>query len=148
MQSARGVVFIKDQILLVYRELDDRKFYTFPGGGMLINESEEDCVKREIFEETGVIVKVIKKVYINERHGHISHYYLCDYVSRSVGNGKGPEFTSKFYKDKGLYKPMLVDIQKIATIPLMPLEITEKLLDDYKRNGRELRNRVKVVKCK
>jgi len=36
--------------------------WTFPGGSIERRESPEDAVRREVFEETGIIVKPLKKV--------------------------------------------------------------------------------------
>ena len=65
-QRARGIIFYDNKIISMYRELDNRIFYTFPGGGMEEGESETECVVREIFEEFGLAVKPLKKVYVYE----------------------------------------------------------------------------------
>jgi 8-oxo-dGTP diphosphatase len=53
--AARGLVQEQDKILFVS---DDGEFWYLPGGQLEYNESLSDCVKREIYEETGLQVKV------------------------------------------------------------------------------------------
>ena len=59
---ARAIIINNGKLVSMYREREGRRFYTFPGGGMEGNETEEECVKREVFEEFGLIVKPIKSV--------------------------------------------------------------------------------------
>jgi len=37
----RGIIFIDGKLVSMYREFQDRVFYTFPGGGLEGNETEE-----------------------------------------------------------------------------------------------------------
>lgn len=57
--AIRGVIIKNDKILLVH--LKKKNEFKFPGGGSNGNESIENILKREILEETGGIVKVIRR---------------------------------------------------------------------------------------
>ena len=127
----------------MYREFDNRTFYTFPGGGLEGNESEEECVTREVLEEFGLNVKPIKKVYTYENQRSIEHFYTCEYISGSFGTGIGEEFQNN--TNKGFYKPTLLEIKDIVNLPLMPQEVAQAFLKDYIENGNLLRNDVKIV---
>ena len=128
----------------MYREKEDRKFYTFPGGGLEAGETEEDCVRREVFEEFGLVVKPVKKVYIYESERSIEHFFLCDWISGKVGDGRGEEFQPD--RNKGIYKQTTVEIAKIPNFPLMPPEVAAALIEDYNKNGPALRIRAKKIK--
>jgi len=56
----QGTILREDQILLIkHREhKSGRAYWIIPGGGCEAGESEEDCVCREMFEETGLTVSV------------------------------------------------------------------------------------------
>lgn len=142
----RAIIFVDGKIVSMYREYLDRIYYTFPGGGMNADETEEDCVKREVFEEFGLIVKPTKKVYIYENEISIEHFYICDWISGEFGTGHGEEFMAS--NKNGIYKPCMIEISKIPELPLMPPEIASVFYDDYLKNGKELRNDVKVIKIK
>ena len=81
--GCRGIVKKEDKYLMVHVLKMD--IFTFPGGGVEENESLEECVKRELLEETGIEVKVIeKKVSITEYFSDsvwTNHYFICDIIN-------------------------------------------------------------------
>ena len=139
----RAIIIHDDKIISMYREREGKVFYTFPGGGMEENETEEDCVKREVFEEFGIVVEPIKKVYICENQISIGHYYLCEWVGGEFGTGQGEEFDKN--NNNGVYKPTMINISDIPNLPLKPPEIASLFYEDYMKNGKELRSDVKYV---
>ncbi len=137
---ARAIIIKEDKLLSMYRERDGRIFYTFPGGGMEGQESEEDCVKREVFEEFGIVVKPIKKLYTYESQNSIEHFYLADWISGEFGSGEGEEFDEN--RNNGVYIPKLIKIEDIPNLPLMPPEVANVFYEDYTKNIN--RDKVKV----
>jgi 8-oxo-dGTP pyrophosphatase MutT (NUDIX family) len=112
------------------------EYYVFPGGGLEENETFEECVKREILEELGIEVKVIKKLYEKNNNEVIQYVYLCEYVSGVFGTGTGPEFSGDpKYADRGDYIPTIVKKEDIENIRLVPEEFKNKLLEDLKNNN-------------
>lgn len=79
----------------VIKRKNFREYYTFPGGGLEENETLEEGVKREIKEEFGINVKVIKKLYemYSEKFNQREYFFLCEYESGVFGTGNGPEFS-------------------------------------------------------
>lgn len=109
------------------------EYYVFPGGGLEDDDaSVEDGVKREIREEFGIEVDVIRKQYENIIPGELAEYiYLCEYVSGEFGTGSGPEFSNDpAYADRGEYLPEIVDKNKIKDLPLIPQNLKEKIVKD------------------
>ena len=140
---ARAIIIHEGKMVSMYRERQGRVFYTFPGGGMEGTETEEECVKREVFEEFGLIVKAIKKVYTYENKNSIEHFYIADWLSGEFGSGEGEEFEEN--RNNGVYIPKLIEISDIPNIPLMPPEVASAFYDDYTKNGKDLRNDVKFI---
>lgn len=138
---ARAIIIQDDKIISMYREISGRIFYTFPGGGTEGNETEEECVKREVFEEFGIVVRPIKKVYTYESQKSIEHFFLAEWLSGEFGTGQGEEYQEN--RNNGVYVPKLIVISKIPNLPLMPPEVAKAFFDDYMKNGKELRNDVK-----
>lgn len=80
--GAQALIYLKERkrVLLVKRR--DFPVWTLPGGQLLFNESPEAAIKREVFEETGV------KIRIKEYLGHyivwyfppagLTHLFICD----------------------------------------------------------------------
>ena len=137
----RAIVFYNKQIMSMYRELNGTSFYTFPGGGMEHNETEIQCIQREMLEEFGIVVKPIKKVYIYENQRSIEHFYVCQWQSGEFATGKGEEYQQG--QTNGIYKPMLIDIQNLPKLPLMPSEVATEFYNDYSQNGQNLTDNIK-----
>lgn len=83
--DVRGVVFREDKLLLV-KELADGG-WTLPGGFIDVGEPPSRAVEREVWEESGYLVKATKLLAVFDRnqHGHppyIFHLYklfiLCE----------------------------------------------------------------------
>ena len=112
-------------------------YYTFPGGGLEENESLEQGTIREIKEELGINVKIIKKLYELEK-GEVNkkeYFYLCEYIGGEFGTGDGPEFSNNpKYIDRGKYIPEIVSRHDIENICLLPTEIRDKFIQDVKNN--------------
>lgn len=110
-----------------------QEYYVFPGGGKEGNETFEEGTIREVKEEFGIDVKIIKKMYeeYSELFNQKTIYYLCEYISGEFGTGTGPEFSNNpEYIDSGKYIPEIVKREDIEKIPLMPPEIKEKFVKD------------------
>jgi len=80
--ACRGILKKDDLYLMVF--VKEMGIFTFPGGGLEIGETLEECAKREMMEETGIKVKVLeKKVSITEYFVEsvwTNHYFICEYI--------------------------------------------------------------------
>ena len=129
-----GIIFMDDGIALMHRvgvvkRKDMQEYYTFPGGGLEKGETLEEGTIREIKEEFGIDVKIIRKLYEmeSEKFKQKEYFFLCEYVSGKFGTGEGPEFSNNpKYIDSGKYLPEIIKLKDIKNIPLLPLEIKEK----------------------
>ena len=119
----------------VIKRKDYQEYYTFPGGGLEENETPQDGVIREIEEEFGIKVKVIKKLYEikSEKFNQLEIFYLCEYISGTFGTGTGPEFSNDpKYIDSGKYLPEIIPQDKIKDILLLPQNVAKMFLEDLK----------------
>ena len=63
--SCRGLVLHEDKILL--QNIDGRDFWNVPGGGFEHTDaSVQDCVEREILEETGMRTEAGRLLFVQE----------------------------------------------------------------------------------
>lgn len=137
-----GIIFMKDGIALMHRKdvkkrNDFQEYYTFPGGGLEEGETPEEGTIREIEEEFGIKVEIVKKLYEMEskKFNQKEIFYLCKYISGEFGSGTGPEFSNNpDYADSGKYIPEIVKIQDIEKILLLPSEVKDRLIADLKAN--------------
>lgn len=85
---AVGIVIKGEQILLLmWRKSGTKEYWTFPGGGVEGNETIEECVMRELHEETSIKIRIKKllyrQTYLQDDGTFMSEqfFYLCGYVS-------------------------------------------------------------------
>ena len=137
-----GIIKINGGFALMHRKnvkkrKDIQEYYTFPGGGLENGETLEEGVIREIKEEFGITVKVVKKLYEmeSEKFNQKEYFFLCEYVEGKFGTGDGPEFShNPKYADSGDYLPEIIKKEDIEGLLLLPPEIKEKFVNDIK-NG-------------
>ena len=98
----QGAVIRGDHILLIkHRERESgREYWVLPGGRRTPGETGEACVRREISEETGLIVSV-GGLLLDEGipSGFYERYrtYLCEVVSGEAEPGGEPEADATWY---------------------------------------------------
>lgn len=90
--DVRGAVFKENKILLV-KEIADGK-WTLPGGWADPNETPSESIEREVFEESGYLVKArnIIAVYDRTKQGHTPffpfHVYKIFFMCELTGGKK------------------------------------------------------------
>ncbi len=138
-----GIVSMNDGFVFMHRKnvirnKDYQEYYTFPGGHLEEGETLEEGVIREIKEEFGIHVKVVRKLYEleNNKLNMKEYFFLCEYVDGEFGTGDGEEFSNNpAYKDSGEYIPEIVRRENISSLVLLPLEIKEKFVQDLKEEN-------------
>jgi ADP-ribose pyrophosphatase YjhB (NUDIX family) len=106
--DVRGGVFQEDRILLVREKSDG--LWTLPGGWADVGESPGEAVIREIREESGFAVRVIKLAALFDRnkHGHppmLFHAYKAFFLCGIVGGHAAPSLETseaEFFGRDGL----------------------------------------------
>lgn len=83
--SVTGVVVRPDGLILAIKRADDGRWVP-PGGVLELDESPQDGVVREIYEETGIKVNPIRLtgVYKNMRLGVVSLAFRCEVIGGEV----------------------------------------------------------------
>ena len=137
--GVKAALLVEQSILVILRDnkpdIPWPNTWELPGGGREGDETYEEGTLREIKEEFGINVKIVKKLYeeYSEKFNQTTIYYLCEYVSGEFGTGTGPEFSNDpKYIDSGKYIPEIVKREDIERIPLMPPDIKEKFLEDIR----------------
>lgn len=83
--SVTGVVVRPDGLILAIKRADDGRWVP-PGGVLELDESPQDGVVREIYEETGIKVHPIRLtgVYKNMRLGVVSLAFRCEVIGGEI----------------------------------------------------------------
>jgi ADP-ribose pyrophosphatase len=89
-----------DEVLLIrHRQTDDgRTYWLLPGGGIEPPETPEQCVEREMREETGLTVRAERLLLDVASPGpwyDREHTYLCAPLAGDAAPGDEPEFVEQ-----------------------------------------------------
>jgi 8-oxo-dGTP pyrophosphatase MutT (NUDIX family) len=128
-ECALGIVFSKDRskVLLIKRR--DIPIWVLPGGGIDDHETPADAAVREVFEESGLRVKLIRKTGeyapVNLLTAR-THVYECYPIGGTLQNGDESLETAFFALDE-LPKPFLeLHLEWIADALLNRSHVIEK----------------------
>jgi 8-oxo-dGTP diphosphatase len=131
MRNRGSAILIEgSRVALIKRVKADCIYYVFPGGGIKEGETPEDATKREAYEELGVQIN-IKEYFGTVDYNGTQYYFLADIVSGVFGSGQGEEILN-FEGDRGIYKPMWVEINTLSTINVRPKEMALKINNLFK----------------
>lgn len=115
-------VLIEDNKLLLSKQYDG---YDLPGGGMNIDETIEDGLKREFFEETGLTVELLQPVHVETSFFKPSHskihgdeFWNCPMIYFLVKKISGELSTANFDIEEQEYADMAewIELEKINSI--------------------------------
>lgn len=117
----------------VIKRKDYQEYYTFPGGGLENGETPEQGVIREIKEEFGIDVKVVRKLYeiYSQKFNQRELFFLCEYLGGEFGTGTGAEFNNDpKYANCGKYIPEIVKKEDVQDILLLPTDVRDLFIKD------------------
>ena len=90
---ATAVLIEEGRILLVEQRVSDSRGWSLPGGALEPGETLEECVVREVEEETGLSVRVADLLYLADRIVDDRHVVHITFEVERVGGRlrAGPE---------------------------------------------------------
>ena len=94
--GCRAIIVANGKILLSHEV--NTGVYLSPGGGLESGEAPEECVVREVREETGYVVRVLHPfVNVNEYfydRVFVSNYFVCNIIARKNRALPKPKFST------------------------------------------------------
>jgi len=126
-----GTIIVKENKVLLLKRVNAHGEGTwgFPGGHLEFNEELEDCVNREVMEETGLEVRDIKylgltnDIFAREGKHYITIFMVCNWKS---GNAeiKEPDKCTKldWYSWEELPNPLFLPIENLVKQGINPLK--------------------------
>ena len=93
----QGAILQDDKMLLIHHTEHEsgRSYWVIPGGGREAGETEMACVRREMWEETNLVVTVerllVETTIPNDPFNKTRKTYLCTIVSGQASPGYEPE---------------------------------------------------------
>ncbi|MFA6197715.1 MAG: NUDIX domain-containing protein [Patescibacteria group bacterium] len=130
MTHARASLIIinLNKILLIHRIKNDTEYFVFPGGSVEDGENLTDAAVREAKEETGLNVKLGKKLwqYRNDFDNRDNHYFVVTKYSGELKLGR-PEIERVSNNNKYILE--WHSLKALNDIKLFPVEIKERVID-------------------
>jgi ADP-ribose pyrophosphatase YjhB (NUDIX family) len=142
--SARAIIIHKDKVLLIHRIKNGREYFIFPGGGIEPGETIKDATIREVKEETSCEVAYLSTPYRVIFDNDTDNYFsVCEYISGVPKLSDGTNEVEDLKKLEGsLFVPEWHDISHVSKLQVLPIEISDWLLEDIRvgfKNKREAR---------
>jgi ADP-ribose pyrophosphatase YjhB (NUDIX family) len=83
--ASRAIIIENDQMLLMRRNKDGSQYFTLVGGRKEDDETVEQCLIREVREETGLEIKEYRQVYFEPHKSPYNnqHIFVCTVQSHS-----------------------------------------------------------------
>jgi 8-oxo-dGTP diphosphatase len=120
--TARAVVVRGTQILLMHRRKDGREYFVLPGGHVEEGETVEETVVRELYEETGLHVRIQRELArLYNPFDESEHVYF--HVEAEAGEPVlgGPEVDRQCTDN--YYALVWHELAQLHEIPLQPKEL-------------------------
>ena len=129
MGRARAIVIQDDAVLLIERCRGGRTYWVFPGGGIEPGETAADAARREVAEETGLLVEIQRRVAIVTFPTVRQHFFLASLTGGTIGTGTGEEVTGKFDPGQGTSLPVwfpLADLDGHEVLPVAVVQLVKQ----------------------
>ncbi|MDD5749795.1 MAG: NUDIX domain-containing protein [Patescibacteria group bacterium] len=135
IQRSRAIIIQGQKILLVKRTKPEEVYWACPGGIVEKGESLEQCLIREVKEETGLDVLAGDLFFqmLSQKpgfEGQREYFYLADVVGGKLGTGTGPELIPNS-KYPGKYEFKWYDLAIVSDLDLRPKEIKKIILNKF-----------------
>jgi len=125
MRIRAGCILIEqNKLALIERLRGDRHYFTFPGGGVDEGESHEQAAVREMEEELGLHVKVIRKIADVRFDGNLQIYFLAEKIIGEFGTGTGEEY-GEYDPVHGTFHPRWMELDEVLNNNVLPRELRE-----------------------
>ena len=96
---------------------NENSVFQFPGGHLEKSESFNDCLKREVLEETGIEVEdseiegpFMKVIFKNKDWPEVGKNRKCDIYYYVINTNKNPDLTKTNYTENGLKNNFKIEV--------------------------------------
>ena len=134
MRTRSAAILIHDNSLaLMERHRAGLHYFTFPGGGVNEGETPEEAVVREVHEELGVKVRVLRLVAKVWFRGNPQFFFLVEQMGGEFGTGTGEEYSSERDPARGSYKPLWMPLADVPARNVLPHSVAGLVIRSHPR---------------
>lgn len=137
--GVRVIILLEDGIVLVqHSKPDEVPFYVLPGGKIEIGETVIEAGIREVKEETGLDVTILRPLYVRKIPGSpVEFYLLAQYISGEMVLGTDPELDHKQVLSGILTIAPEALAASMDTFLMVPRIVQQRLAEDLKWESAE-----------
>lgn len=123
----RGICVHEGRIVVIRRQKKGEEYIVLPGGGINRDEPEAKAVEREIAEETGVVVRALRRVLVIPESEEFSrhHIWRCEFVSGEPHLDPNSEEAQRSIPGVNTYEPCWMDVEEVRKV-VLPRAAAEK----------------------
>lgn len=132
MRKAVRAIVIKDgKLLVMHRNKFGKEYETLPGGSIEVGESYEQALLRELQEETSVVVKPERLVFVEQAGDPYGTQYvfLCSYVSGEPQLAPDSEEALINKLGQNLYEPKWVAVSELSNLPFLSEKLKGMIME-------------------
>lgn len=132
--AVRAIIIHQDKLLVLHRNKFGQEYDTLPGGNIELGETAEQALVREVDEETTIVFKNPKLVFIE--HAGVpygtQHIYNCEYVSGEPVLKPGSEEDHINKLGQNLYRPEWVSLKDLENRPFLSAPLKRAIIGAYR----------------
>lgn len=135
-KAARAIIIENDRILVMHRNKYGSQYFTLVGGRLNDNETPEQALVREVYEETGIRVRAGRPVFIEEHAAphNVQYIYLCEVEAH--GDAAIQETSEEGEMNKygaNTHQPSWVSKGAFANLPFRTPQLQEAIVKAFKK---------------
>lgn len=129
-----AVIIEEGRLALIRRRRDGLVYHLFPGGGVEPGETAEAAAVREVWEELGLRVEVLRLLAELEFSGDRQLFFAARRTGGVFGRGNGPELTSP-PAGSGTYEAVWLRLAETADADVRPESLARAIVRDPGLSG-------------
>ena len=117
---AVAILLENGRVAMIERRRQGSLFYVFPGGHVEPGELPVEAVVREVKEELGLDVRVVRLLAESTYAGRPHQYYLVERTGGEFGSGTGKELSRPAESERGSVTPAwlaVADFERLVVYP-------------------------------
>lgn len=136
-KAARAIIIENDRILVMHRNKSGSQYYTLVGGRVDQNETIEEALVREVFEETGMHVTDLQLVYteIHPEPYNEQYIFLCHVAPHddSIGVQEGSEEGLMNKHGANIHTALWANTKTFKNLPFRTPQLQEAIVKALKK---------------
>jgi 8-oxo-dGTP pyrophosphatase MutT (NUDIX family) len=129
-QSVRAIVLKEQAVLSMKRNKFGTEYYTLIGGGVDLGEDRETALRRELREEAGLDVGMVRLVFV-EDGGDLygpQFIYFCEYIGGEPVLDTTSEEAKISALGQNIYEPVWLPLDTLLSAPFRSSSIARAIL--------------------